>query len=169
MELKLVGDPTVRRNVQEGGPRYVPAGKWRSQGGYDMTWGQWDRENQKKLRVHVEVPDETLLDNLANRKDRPYEDWRPLVLEALASLGVTDVRLNWSQRAGCSCPCSPGFIVTGKDGSYPLKGQTVWVTIASSEYDEVEAERVRKIKARDREDLRALQKQDERMKELVEV
>ena len=46
-----------------------------------------------------------------------------LLDEALVRAGIDPdtVRVNWSKHAGCSvCPCSPGFIITGKDGSYPL-------------------------------------------------
>jgi hypothetical protein len=52
---------------------------------------------------------------------------RALALEALKRLGhgydVTSSQLRWSNTAGCSCGCSPGFIVKG------LRGMSVFVDI----------------------------------------
>lgn len=77
------------------------------------------REYSKAPRVYVWPEGETILDNLANRKTRPYNEFRKLVEQpALAALGLDSKthRLAWSQYAGCSCPCSPGFIVKSRDG-----------------------------------------------------
>lgn len=76
-----------------------------------------------KSRVYVDVLNETLLENFAARTSRPYIEWKPFVLEGLASLGIGNAKLRWSQKAGCSCPCSPGFFI---DGHF---GQDFWVTI----------------------------------------
>jgi hypothetical protein len=42
----------------------------------------------------------------------------------LRKAGVTgDLTIKWERRAGCSCPCSPGFVVRSSDrqyGTYPL-------------------------------------------------
>lgn len=81
-----------------------------------MTW----REHDKKPRVYVSTKGETLLDNLANRTTRPYVAWRKVLVAAFQQLGF-EGQLRWSQKAGCSCPCSPGFIWTGKslvNGTY---------------------------------------------------
>ena len=64
-------------------------------------------------RLFVWVQDENILDNLMNRHARPVPTYRRAAKAALAGLGYTNVRLRWSQKAGCSCPCSPGFIVEG--------------------------------------------------------
>lgn len=83
-------------------------------------------ELTKKTRVyaHADVPF-NVLEDLENRGRRPHQVYRPLVLEALAQIGLTDIKLNWSQYAGCSCPCSPGFILTG---DRPC-GIDIWVTL----------------------------------------
>ena len=68
-----------------------------------------------KNRVYIFPKGESLLENLMNRKGRPYNEYRkhvmPDVLEAMGLPRHTKVK--WSQYAGCSCPCSPGFIVPG--------------------------------------------------------
>jgi len=66
----------------------------------------------KKARVFVWASEEfNVLEDLANRTRRPHQIWKPLVLKILEQVGISDVKLRWSQRAGCSCPCSPGFII----------------------------------------------------------
>jgi len=40
--------------------------------------------------------------------------WRLLIPHVLRRLGKpSDLPVSWSQYAGCTCPCSPGFIVRG--------------------------------------------------------
>jgi len=37
------------------------------------------------------------------------------------TLSESDISLKWSQYAGCSCPCSPGYIVTFQNQSVPFE------------------------------------------------
>lgn len=90
-----------------------------------MTW----RDYESKPRMYVDVPNETILDDLVNRASRPYTAWRKILKQAFAQLGFDETRINWSQRAGCSCPCSPGFILTDAprlDGTFSYD---IWATI----------------------------------------
>lgn len=64
----------------------------------------------RRGRVHVFPKGETIFDNLANRRSRPYHDWKPVVIDALKQHGIHVDKLRWSQKAGCSCGCSPGFL-----------------------------------------------------------
>ncbi len=66
----------------------------------------------KKTRVFI-WPDETILDNMRNRKARPFKQWRKDVLpKVFSELGLAEgTRARWSQYAGCSCGCSPAFIL----------------------------------------------------------
>lgn len=67
-----------------------------------------------KTRAYVYVKNESLLGNLANRTTRPHTEWAPFVKQALIEAGwPKTITLRWSQKAGCSCPCSPAFFVTG--------------------------------------------------------
>lgn len=72
-----------------------------------------------KSRLFVWPVGESLLESLRERHDRPVEEYRKLFREVLGSgagrllLGLPDrqFKLSWSQRAGCQCGCSPGFVL----------------------------------------------------------
>lgn len=81
----------------------------------------------RKTRVYVNIVGETLWDNLAERRSRPYNAFRPVVEAALKEHDIEFEKMSWSQKAGCSCPCSPGFILTG---SY---GKEIWVDVEGYE------------------------------------
>ena len=68
--------------------------------------------------VYVNIEGETVLENLMNRKCRPYTAYKHLLNAHLQELGIpVDAKLAWNQKAGCSCPCSPGFNVKLKDSA----------------------------------------------------
>lgn len=73
------------------------------------------REKTKRSRVYVHGADESILDNLNNRLNRPVTLWREIATKALAECGFMPEsygKLSWNQKAGCSmCPCSPGFVM----------------------------------------------------------
>jgi hypothetical protein len=83
------------------------------------------KEFHKATRVYIWPKGETLLDNLENRRSRPYTEYRKQVMpKVLAAMGLPSyTKIKWSQYAGCSCPCSPGFIVEG------VRGKTVYVDV----------------------------------------
>lgn len=67
-------------------------------------------------RMHVFHEGEPIIpDNLINRHYRPYELYRKVILPVVKEvLDIDDdIKFEWDQRAGCSCPCSPGFIIKG--------------------------------------------------------
>lgn len=88
------------------------------------------RSHTAKPRVYVDAGDFNLLEDLENRFRRPHKVYRSFVLKALELLGLDEPKIGWSQKAGCSCGCSPGFIVQNVDralnGAY---NWDVWVTI----------------------------------------
>lgn len=60
---------------------------------------------------------ENVWEHLQNRRNRPYNTLKPLVLAALRDSDVPVNKLRWSRYAGCSmCPCSGGFIIEGSYG-----------------------------------------------------
>lgn len=59
-------------------------------------------------RVYVFVKGESVLDNLLNRYKRPGTRYKSVVLAQHPEL---EGRIRWSQNAGCSCGCSPGFVI----------------------------------------------------------
>lgn len=66
--------------------------------------------------VSVFPDGESILDNLLDRHDRPWQVWKPMVEKALREMGVGFEKLAWRQRYYCDCPCSPGFVVVGTVG-----------------------------------------------------
>lgn len=72
-----------------------------------------DGARYKKTRVYVWPSNETIVDNLLSRHDRPHRQWRKDVLpEVFSELGLAEgTKARWSQYAGCSCGCSPAFIL----------------------------------------------------------
>lgn len=71
------------------------------------------REYFSQPRVYFWEDGETILDHLVNRRAEPYRLVRKALDSILQDLGVSFAKARWSQRAGCSCPCSPGFVLDG--------------------------------------------------------
>lgn len=73
------------------------------------SYAEWE----EKPRLYISIDGETLNENFAFRFDRPSDEYRlhlDRIFEALRIPVGTKAR--WSQKAGCSCGCSPGFILT---------------------------------------------------------
>jgi hypothetical protein len=65
-----------------------------------------------KPRLYVFVEGENILENLAFRTNRPSRLYRTILKEAFRRLGLPeDTKAHWSQKAGCGCGCSPGFVL----------------------------------------------------------
>ena len=87
------------------------------------------KEWVKQTRIYIWPQGESVLQNLENRRQRPYTTYKKEVIPAvLEKMGMpADTKLRWSQYAGCSCPCSPGFIVDGHslhDVHVTIEGET---------------------------------------------
>lgn len=74
----------------------------------------------KKTRVYIWPEGESIMENMQNRRSRPYNEFRKQVIPGvLKALGLpAGAKVKWSQYAGCSCPCSPGFIVEDSYGKH---------------------------------------------------
>ena len=98
-------------------------------------------------RLYFFPQGESVMDNLRNRRTRPHNVYRtfiPAALDLLRAKSNTEAdykmveawmkpeKISWSQRAGCSCPCSPGFIVIGPG----FKDFDIYVDIADENYVE---------------------------------
>lgn len=92
--------------------RWVP-GHWysngrRAPGYFNMTLRQF----QAKPRLYVGIEDESVLENFAYRTNRPTAIYRQALPEILRRVGLpVDTKAVWNQKAGCSCGCSPGFVL----------------------------------------------------------
>lgn len=96
-------------------PRWVyPKGykvgdRWIQPRGYMSTTR---RSYDAKPRLYVWVDGENMLENFAYRENRPSKLYRKFLPEIFATLGLpADTKATWSQKAGCGCGCSPGFIL----------------------------------------------------------
>ena len=72
-----------------------------------------------KTRIYFWPRGESIPENLENRRTRPYNEYRRLLPNVLQAVGVEDGKnldIRWSQKAGCGCGCSPGFVVDGWNG-----------------------------------------------------
>jgi len=97
------------------------------------NWREPWRTFEAKPRVYVDVDDFDLFENLENRFRRPYKFYRKYVLEALELMGMDEPRIGWSQKAGCSCGCSPGFIVQSESRVLrDTRHWDMWITIAGA-------------------------------------
>lgn len=80
---------------------------------------QNDPDYKKTVRMYFWLKNENILQNMVRRRNRPYEEYRTLfpqvfeILKDKVAGNITLEQLNdsyWSQKAGCRCGCSPGFI-----------------------------------------------------------
>lgn len=55
--------------------------------------------------------DFSVLEDLQNRTRRPYNIFKKILRASDISKHIDISKLSWSQYAGCSCPCSPGFVL----------------------------------------------------------
>lgn len=75
----------------------------------NYTW----REYEAKPQLSVYIEGESLLENFAYRTQRPSDLYRKFLPEIFEKLGLpADTKARWSQKAGCSCGCSPAFHLT---------------------------------------------------------
>ena len=86
-----------------------------------MTWRlsprRWNsyRQYNAKPRIYVWLASETVGESLAGRFQRDKRTYRAFAKAVLAELGIADAKFHWSQKAGCSCGCSPGFVLMSTD------------------------------------------------------
>ena len=118
---------------------------------------QRGRFRTEKSKIYIFIEKETIIENLVNRRSRPVTEYRKLLPEILKAFeektGYKPEKVSWSQRAGCPCGCSPGFII---QGSY---GWNVFVEIGAKEQLKIEQPKIVLI---------AIQEVVEKVKELPE-
>ena len=65
-----------------------------------------------KVRMFIVHDNENVVTNFTKRNSRPQAVYRKEILPiVLPEYLLTGVKASWSQNAGCSCGCSPGFIL----------------------------------------------------------
>lgn len=89
----------------------------------------------RETHIHISIEKESVLDNLMNRRQRPYTTWKKELIPLVAKLIFEETglimgsKISWNQKLGCSCPCSPGFKTSLYDEQGNTKAYTVWITI----------------------------------------
>ena len=86
--------------------------KWDGKMNQNITVSVPVKQNQKRL--YIWPKGESAMENfLEGRYNRPVDFYRKEVLPTIKKLFNIDrnTEISWSQKAGCSCPCSPGFII----------------------------------------------------------
>ena len=91
------------------------------------------REHQraKKTKMYFHMTGETVLEDLTNRRERPMKEFRKHFKEVFQKIGIPEaanLKWSWSQYAGCTCPCSPGFVL--KEYNKALAFKTIYVDVA---------------------------------------
>ena len=125
--LAEIGDFVVMITIRERSrPRLRPGSRY-------ITQQQRNEYNRAPRLYFSNDGSETVLENLVNRRNRPYQFYRkefmPGLTSILRDLGVKILKARWSQKAGCSCGCSPGFILEVAD--YSNNPYNIWVTFGS--------------------------------------
>lgn len=73
-----------------------------------------DGKREAKTRIYFFPEDESIIENfIYGRWNRDYRAYRKLLPEVFQKINRKQMEVKWSQYAGCSCGCSPGFIVKG--------------------------------------------------------
>ena len=111
---------------------------------YSPRYERWS-QHASAARVYVRVGDFNVLEDLQNRRRRPYTEFRKFIEGVVwPALGWQDTapKLGWRQNAGCSmCPCSPGFVVQATHW-VPIEAIgpyfDIWVTIKTPDFVSVD-------------------------------
>lgn len=79
-----------------------------------------------KDKIYLWPKNETILENLVNRRNRPTDFYKKEVLpELFREIAATQPDMantlrsrkwGWRQKCGCTCPCSPGFVSNTDSG-----------------------------------------------------
>jgi len=88
-----------------------------------VKMGKQDKQ-ETYTRIYFFFEKETITENLFyGRHNRPQREFRKLLPEVFKKMNKEPMEVKWSQFAGCSCGCSPGFIAKG------MKGVNIFVDI----------------------------------------
>ncbi len=81
-----------------------------------------------QARMYFFHPDKSIMENLVNRHFRPVPFYKKLIPQVFAQLGIKATKAAWRSRCGCSCPCSPGFVL---EGGF----EDIYVTLEASDFE----------------------------------
>jgi hypothetical protein len=93
--------------------------------------------SKPRIYVSSDLPLD-VLEDMTNRRRRPFKQWRKGAASALAEsgLGVDTHKMGWDQQAGCGCGCSPGFVLDNHNtityGDLTFINYDVWVQLTNA-------------------------------------
>lgn len=99
----------------------------------EMTWKRYSQS----CRVYWWFEKETVLDHLWNRHNEPWQEVKKVLPNILKDLGVSYKALRWNQKAGCSCGCSPGFILV--DSNLHCKDIYLMLRLEADGHDKIQS------------------------------
>lgn len=113
----------------------------------ERKWHRSTRSNEfyAAPRMYVNIKDETVYENLLNRRQRPYNAYKTLIHGSMLNQVLNLTPLKWSQHAGCTCNCSPGFILPHQHvsiGSFVFRNFDVWLSFEGASVPAVRGELV---------------------------
>ena len=86
----------------------------------------FDKEGKNKTsKVYVHPTNETIAENLIMRRSRNVELYKKIATACLPKFSIYFESMRWSQKAGCSCGCSPGFVFSS---NYDRRYYNVYVS-----------------------------------------
>jgi len=90
-----------------------------------------DQEKISRTKIYFFPKGENVIEQVWKRRLRPHNVlYKPLLPEVIKLANLPeDVKFHWSQQAGCSCGCSPGFV------SENHSGKDIFVDIEEEESD----------------------------------
>ena len=97
----------------------------------------WRKKYDRDI-VFIGHEDESIMEHLFNRHNRPLAFYHKEILPTVTKLtGLPEnTRYRWAQKAGCSCPCSPGFMPNSKSYSGRDIDVTVGVEVPKNEVND---------------------------------
>ena len=106
----------------------------------ETVFNRYGEPKKKHDKLYIWTTGETIMENLVNRRSRPYDYYKreviPQLMEKLKEERpkvydkLKDVKWSWNKNCGCSmCPCSPGFIGDVNRGYGKLYSISVNVTV----------------------------------------
>lgn len=79
-----------------------------------------DNNDEKPDRsiIYIIINSPTVMKEIQDKKDKYQNVFRKEVLPTVFQKAKMplDTKVVWSDKAGCSCGCSPGFLITGQKG-----------------------------------------------------
>lgn len=106
---------------------------------FGVQYHERPRERRDRAILFVFPHREKGLEQFIYRLSRPVNLYRELLPDIFKALGLpADTKARWSWKAGCSCPCSPGFILSHRS---PYNYQAVVAPTAKALADAAKTDR----------------------------